>query len=210
MSAALPSSESLRPSSSGRPTSWLPRRQMAALGPLTFTSVRYVVASATLFLLVRWRLGPVRPPGRTALALVGLGMLGFGGYQLLWSTGLTEITAGDSALIVAVAPVLTALLAGVVGMDRLTPAEAGGGADRVRGRRRRGHRGRGAVARCVARRRRCSRWERPSCGRSTRSPAPGCCARSTRCRPPRGRSSAGPCSCSRSGPARLRPRRPPT
>ena len=92
-----------------------------ALGPLTFTSVRYVVASATLFLLVRWRLGPVRPPGRTALALIGLGMLGFGGYQLLWSTGLTEITAGESALIVAVAPVLTVLLAGVVGMDRLTP-----------------------------------------------------------------------------------------
>ena len=92
-----------------------------ALGPLTFTSIRYVVATATLFLLVRWRLGPVRPPGRTALVLIGLGMLGFGGYQLLWSTGLTQITAGNSALIVAVAPVLTVLLAGAVGMDRLTP-----------------------------------------------------------------------------------------
>jgi len=91
-----------------------------ALGPLTFTSLRYIVATATLFLLVRWRLGPVRPPGRTALVLIGLGMLGFGGYQLLWSIGLTQITAGDSALIVAVAPVLTVLLAGAVGMDRLS------------------------------------------------------------------------------------------
>ena len=62
------------------------------------------MATVTLFLLVRWRLGPVRPPGRTALALVGLGMLGFGGYQVLWSIGLTQITAGDSALIVAGRP----------------------------------------------------------------------------------------------------------
>ena len=51
---------------------------------------------------------------------MGLGMLGFGCYQVLWSVGLTQITAGDSALIIAVSPVLTALLAGAVGMDRLT------------------------------------------------------------------------------------------
>jgi drug/metabolite transporter (DMT)-like permease len=92
-----------------------------AIGPLTFTSARYVVAAVTLFLLVRWRLGPIRPPARTALTLMGLGMLGFGGYQILWTVGLTRITAGDSALIIAASPVLTALLAGAVGMDRLTP-----------------------------------------------------------------------------------------
>ncbi len=91
------------------------------VGPLTFTSARYTVAAVTLFLLVRWRLGPVRPPTRTALTLMGLGMLGFGGYQLLWTLGLTQITAGDSALIIAAAPVLTAVLAGAVGLDRLTP-----------------------------------------------------------------------------------------
>ncbi len=89
-------------------------------GPLTFTSVRYVIASATLFLLVRWRLGAVRPPARTALTLLGLGVLGFGGYQVLWTLGLTQITAGDSALIIAVAPVLTVVLAGLLGMDRFS------------------------------------------------------------------------------------------
>ncbi len=89
-------------------------------GPLTFTSTRYVIASATLFLLVRWRLGAVRPPTRVALMLMGLGVLGFGGYQVLWTLGLKQITAGDSALIIAVAPVLTVLLAGVMGMDRLS------------------------------------------------------------------------------------------
>jgi drug/metabolite transporter (DMT)-like permease len=91
------------------------------LGPLTFTSARYLVATATLFLLVRWRMGPVRPPARVALTLMGLGALGFGAYQVLFSIGITRITAGDSALIIAVSPVLTALLAGAVGMDRLTP-----------------------------------------------------------------------------------------
>ncbi len=92
-----------------------------AIGPLTFTAARFTVAATTLFLLVRWRLGSVRPPARSAVTLMGLGMLGFGGYQVLWSVGLTQITAGDSALIIAASPVLTALLAGAVGMDRLTP-----------------------------------------------------------------------------------------
>jgi drug/metabolite transporter (DMT)-like permease len=91
------------------------------LGPLTFTAARYAIATLTLFVLVRWRLGAGRPPARTALTLLGLGALGFGGYQVLWTVGLTQITAGDSALIIAASPVLTTLLAGAVGMDRLTP-----------------------------------------------------------------------------------------
>ncbi len=94
---------------------------IGAIGPLTFTSARYVVAAATLLLLLRLRMGPIPRPGRPELTMVGLGMLGFGGYQLLWTLGLTRITAGDSALIIAVAPVLTALLAAAVGLDRLTP-----------------------------------------------------------------------------------------
>jgi drug/metabolite transporter (DMT)-like permease len=53
-------------------------------------------------------------------------MVGFGGYQVLWTIGLTQITAGDSALIIAASPVLTVLLAGLVGMDRLTAPKLGG------------------------------------------------------------------------------------
>lgn len=97
-----------------------------ALSPLTFTSSRYLIATATLFLLVRWRLGPVRPPGRVVLVLIPLGMLGFGGYQVAWTLGLTQITAGDSALLIAASPVVTAMLAGAVGMDRLTAPKLAG------------------------------------------------------------------------------------
>jgi len=91
------------------------------LGPLTFTSSRFVIASITLFLLIRWRMGVIRRPAGLTLQLIGLGMLGFGCYQVVWTIGLTQITAGDSALIVAASPVLVALLAGALGMDRLTP-----------------------------------------------------------------------------------------
>jgi drug/metabolite transporter (DMT)-like permease len=97
------------------------KASIGVLGPLTFTGSRYVVASLTLLAILRWRQGTVRPPAGQALILVGLGVMGFGCYQVLWTTGLTQITAGDSALIVAASPVLTALLAGAVGMDRLAP-----------------------------------------------------------------------------------------
>jgi drug/metabolite transporter (DMT)-like permease len=99
---------------------------ITAVGPLTFTSIRYVVATATLFAIVRWRTGEIKRPEGRWWRLILLGVLGFGCYQVVWTIGLTQITAGDSALIVAVSPVLTALLAGAIGMDRLTVPKLAG------------------------------------------------------------------------------------
>ncbi len=99
---------------------------ISVLGPLTFTTARFGVAALTLFLLVRWRYGPIRSPGRFTLPLLALGMLGFGAYQVLWTTGLMQITAGDSALIIAASPVAVALLAAAVGLDRLTAPKLAG------------------------------------------------------------------------------------
>jgi drug/metabolite transporter (DMT)-like permease len=99
---------------------------IGAFGPLTFTALRWVVAVVTLFLLVRWRSGTIRWPGRVGPILLGLGVLGFGCYQVLWTVGLTQITAGNSALLIAASPVLVALLAGAVRLDRLTPPKLGG------------------------------------------------------------------------------------
>ena len=58
--------------------------------------------------------------------LIVLGLLGFGFYQILWTMGLTKISAGDSALLVAASPVVVALLAAAVGMDRLTGPKLAG------------------------------------------------------------------------------------
>lgn len=102
------------------------KASIGVLGPLTFTGARYVVAAATLMAILYRRQGTVRPPAGLAPLLLGLGLLGFGCYQVLWTIGLTQISAGDSALIVAASPVLTAVLAGAVGMDRLSGPKATG------------------------------------------------------------------------------------
>jgi drug/metabolite transporter (DMT)-like permease len=99
---------------------------IGVVGPLTFTSARYIVAPLTLFAIIRWRTGAIRRPEGLALKLVLLGVLGFGCYQVVWTIGLTQITAGDSALLVASSPVLIALLAAAVGMDRLTVPKLAG------------------------------------------------------------------------------------
>jgi drug/metabolite transporter (DMT)-like permease len=99
---------------------------VTALGPFTFTSLRYVVAALTLLAILRWRTGSLRWPAGYGRQLFLMGAFGFGAYQLLWSLGLTQITAGDSALLIAASPVFTALLAGAVGMDRLTTPKLAG------------------------------------------------------------------------------------
>jgi len=99
---------------------------ISVLGPLTFTTARFGVAAATLFVLIRVRDGAIRWPGRLGPRLLGLGVLGFGCYQVLWTAGLARVTAGDSALIIAAAPVITALVAGLAGLDRLTGPKLAG------------------------------------------------------------------------------------
>jgi drug/metabolite transporter (DMT)-like permease len=96
------------------------------LGPLTFTSLRYAVAAITLLLILRLRQGAFRFPHGHGRQLFVMGALGFGAYQVLWTLGLTQITAGDSALLIAASPVFVALLAGAVGMDVLSPPKVAG------------------------------------------------------------------------------------
>jgi drug/metabolite transporter (DMT)-like permease len=93
---------------------------IGVLGPLSFTSLRYLVAATTLLLILRWRTGSIRWPAGHGRQLFLMGALGFGAYQVLWTLGLTQITAGDSALLISASPVFVALLAGAVGMDRLS------------------------------------------------------------------------------------------
>jgi drug/metabolite transporter (DMT)-like permease len=100
---------------------------LAALPPVGFTFLRFVLASITLFVLLRWREGSVGLPRRDLVAFCALGALGFGIYQILWTTGLTSVPAGDSALLIASTPVLVAFLAVVAGSDALTPAKLVGG-----------------------------------------------------------------------------------
>lgn len=94
--------------------------------PVTFAFLRFSLAAIVLLVALRWREGSIRPPRADAIAVMGLGAIGFGVYQVIWSTALHSIPAGDSALIIATTPVLTALLAVVAGSDVLTRAKIGG------------------------------------------------------------------------------------
>ena len=100
---------------------------VTVLPPVGFTFLRFAIASTTLLVLLRWREGSIGLPRRDLIAICGLGALGFGIYQILWTTGLKAIAAGDSALIIASTPVLVAFLAVIARSDVLTPAKVLGG-----------------------------------------------------------------------------------
>ena len=96
------------------------------LPPVGFTFLRYVLASVTLLALLRWRTGTIRPPRGDIRALALLGIVGFGCYQILWPVALQTIPAGDSALLIATTPVLTALMAAATRADQPNPAKLTG------------------------------------------------------------------------------------
>jgi len=87
------------------------------LPPVGFTFLRYLLASLTLLGLLRWRTGSIRPPGRDFVPIAILGIVGFGCYQILWPVALQSIPAGDSALLIATTPVITAMLAAATRAD---------------------------------------------------------------------------------------------
>ncbi len=91
--------------------------------PVAFSFVRYALSSLTLLLLLRWSEGEIRRPAGLGRILLS-GALGFGLYQMLWTVGLQTIPAGSSALLIAATPVLTAVIAALVGADTLTPSKA--------------------------------------------------------------------------------------
>jgi drug/metabolite transporter (DMT)-like permease len=99
---------------------------IGSLPPIAYAALRFGLASVFLLSLLRWREGVLLPPRRDLPAMAGLGVLGFGVYQILWVTALGSISAGDSSLLVAATPVLVALIAVAAGSDVLTPAKLGG------------------------------------------------------------------------------------
>lgn len=99
---------------------------IADLPPVGYSFVRFLLAGVVLLALCLATEGSVRLPRRDILPLAALGAVGFGVYQILWTTALEDTTAGNSALIVASTPVFTMLIAAAIGSDTLTPNRAAG------------------------------------------------------------------------------------
>jgi drug/metabolite transporter (DMT)-like permease len=89
------------------------------LTPVGYAFVRFALAGVVLLAICRWREGSIAIPRREVLPLAGLGFLGFGVYQMLWSTALASTSVGNSALLIGSTPVFTALVAAAIGVDRL-------------------------------------------------------------------------------------------
>jgi drug/metabolite transporter (DMT)-like permease len=97
---------------------------LTLMPPVGFTFLRYVLASVSLLVLLRWSEGEIRLPRPGGWRMLALGGIGFGLYQILWTVGLVSIPAGDSALLIAATPVFTAVIAVLIGTDTLSPPKA--------------------------------------------------------------------------------------
>jgi drug/metabolite transporter (DMT)-like permease len=91
--------------------------------PMGFSAIRFAVASLLLWLVARAAEPHAPPlPRRVLWRLAGLGVIGNTLYQVAFITGLTRTTAGNSALLIASTPLMTAVLGGLLGTERLTRA----------------------------------------------------------------------------------------
>jgi drug/metabolite transporter (DMT)-like permease len=90
--------------------------------PFAMNAVRYALAALALGLVVRWLEPGIRVERKTALRLLGLGVVGNTLYQAFFITGLTMTTASNSSLLIAATPLMTALVGTGLGLERLTRA----------------------------------------------------------------------------------------
>jgi drug/metabolite transporter (DMT)-like permease len=89
------------------------------LAPLAFNSVRVALAAVALTLIALFRRGP-RPSLRDFAALVALGVIGNGLYQVLFVEGIARTRASDAALVISAGPAFIALLGWARGIERVS------------------------------------------------------------------------------------------
>lgn len=96
------------------------------MSPLAFNGIRFsLAASLSCLWLVVAEGGPrraLRVERRDLLPVILLGVAGHTAYQVLFISGLSRSTAGNTSLILATVPVVVALLASLFGRERLRPA----------------------------------------------------------------------------------------
>jgi drug/metabolite transporter (DMT)-like permease len=86
--------------------------------PLAYNSVRVFIGAVSLGLIALLWGGPP-PSKRDVLALLALGALGNGVYQILFAEGISRTRAGEAALVVGASPALMALIGRMRGVERV-------------------------------------------------------------------------------------------
>jgi drug/metabolite transporter (DMT)-like permease len=90
------------------------------LAPMAYNAIRVAVAAIALVIVARLA-REAWPRGRDLAALLALGLLGNGVYQLFFIAGISRTRAGTAALMLAAGPAFTALLGRVRGTERIRP-----------------------------------------------------------------------------------------
>jgi len=89
------------------------------LAPFAYNGVRLTIGSIVMLLILRFR-GAPRLPWRDIRALMLLGLLGTGVYQLFFITGLAMTRAGTAALVMASSPAIIAVIGRVLGVEKVS------------------------------------------------------------------------------------------
>jgi drug/metabolite transporter (DMT)-like permease len=90
------------------------------LAPLPFTAIRFALSGLLLWLIVRVTEGPARLTPGALRHLIVLGLVGNTLYQLAFMLGLARTTATNSALLLSTVPTVVAVMAGALGLERIT------------------------------------------------------------------------------------------
>lgn len=86
--------------------------------PVPFNALRVTLAAVTLLLIAAFGSSPW-PTRRQTLALLALGILGNGVYQMFFIEGVSRTRAGDAALLIAATPAFIALIGRIRGVERI-------------------------------------------------------------------------------------------
>ena len=89
------------------------------MSPLAFNGIRITIAAVAL-MLVSLVMRGTWPDRRTTLALLLLGALGNGIYQLFFIEGIARTQAGAAALVLAASPAVIAIIGRIRGVERVT------------------------------------------------------------------------------------------
>lgn len=95
---------------------------LEAMHPFVLNIFRFSISVGLLGIIYAWTrqnasfFAPIRKRGK---AVIGLGLMGYFVYQILFIVGVNNTTAGSAALIMAGAPLWTALIGRLTGLETL-------------------------------------------------------------------------------------------
>jgi drug/metabolite transporter (DMT)-like permease len=93
---------------------------VSAVAPVPFVALRFTVAGLLLLGVVRFLGSAGRIERKDLLAMMGVGALGVGATNVLFTSGVNLTNASDTALLYAVVPVWGMILGSVLGLERPT------------------------------------------------------------------------------------------